>query len=94
MFAKFEKHSLKTVRRIDYTNSIPYSAKKAAKKTKFKRPQFSQIIYRAIKNPPAYLHYVHNKYARFQKDTLKTVGGVDYTNYIPYYAKKKKNCLK
>ena len=27
----------------------------------------------------AHLHYVHNKYARFQKDPLKPVGRVDYT---------------
>ena len=35
--------------------------------------------------------YVHNKYAKFEKDPLKTVGGVDYTNSIPYNAKI---CLK
>ena len=35
------------------------------------------------KSTCAHLHYVHNKYARFQKDPLKTVGGVDYTNSIP-----------
>ena len=32
-----------------------------------------------------------NMYARFEKDPLKTVGGVDYTNSIPYNAKI---CLK
>ena len=43
-------------------------------------------------NPHALsMQYVHNKYARFKKDPLKTVGGVDYTNYIPYNAKI---CLK
>ena len=31
MSAKFEKHSLITVREVDSTNSIPYSAKKLPK---------------------------------------------------------------
>ena len=35
----------------------------------------------STKNPHARLQYVHNRYARFQKDPLKTVGEVDYTNY-------------
>ena len=34
----------------------------------------------STKNPHAHLQYVHNRYAWFQKDPLKTVGGVDYTN--------------
>ena len=40
----------------------------------------------SIKKPHAHAHfqYVHNKYARFQNDPLKTVRGVDYTNSIPY----------
>ena len=37
----------------------------------------------SIINPHAHLQYVQNRYARFQKDPLKTVGGVDYTNSIP-----------
>ena len=38
MSAKFEKHSLKTVREVDYTNLIPDSAKKKLPKmTKFKK---------------------------------------------------------
>ena len=37
MSSKFEKHSMKTVRGVDYTNSISYSAKKLPKMTKFKR---------------------------------------------------------
>ena len=35
----------------------------------------------------AYLQYIHNKYAWFQNDPLKTVRQVDYTNSIPYSAK-------
>ena len=30
----------------------------------------------------AHLYYVHNKYARIQKEPLETVEGVDYTNSI------------
>ena len=37
----------------------------------------------STKNPYAHLQYVHNRYARFQKDPLKTVRGVDYTISIP-----------
>ena len=36
-----------------------------------------------IKTPHAHLQYVHNRYAMFQKDPLKTGGDVDYTNAIP-----------
>ena len=87
MSAKFEKHLLKTVRGVDYTNSIPYSAKSCKNDYVQKAVTSLKINYRAIKNPHADLHYVHNKFARFQKDPLKTVGRVDYTNSIPYYAK-------
>ena len=38
MSAKSEKHLLKTVRRANNTNSIPYSAKKLPKMTKFRKP--------------------------------------------------------
>ena len=43
MYAKVDKHSLKIVREVDYTYSIPYSAKKLPKIPKFKRkPLFFQ----------------------------------------------------
>ena len=59
--------------------------------TKFKGRNSVKINSSSNKNPHAHLQYVHNMYARFEKDPLKTVGGVDYTNYIPYNAKI---CLK
>ena len=37
----------------------------------------------SIKTPHAHFQYVHIRYARFQKDPLKTVRVVDYTNSIP-----------
>ena len=39
-------------------------------------------------NPHAHLQYIRNKYAWFQNDPLKTVRRVDYTNSIPFNAKK------
>ena len=88
MSAEFEKHSLKTVRKVDYTNPIPYNAKSCQNDQVQKTINSLKINSSAIKNPHAHFHYVHNKYARFQKDPLKTVEEVDYTNFIPYYAKK------
>ena len=43
------------------------------------------------KHSHEHLQYIHNKYAWFQNDPLKTVRGVDYTTSIPYNAK---SCLK
>ena len=37
----------------------------------------------SIINLHAHLQYDYNRYARFQKDPMKTVGGVYYTNSIP-----------
>ena len=37
----------------------------------------------SIKTPHAHFQNVHIRYARFQKDPLKTVRVVDYTNSIP-----------
>ena len=48
----------------------------------FVKNQFS-----ICKNSHAHLQYIHNKYAWFQNDPLKTVREVDYTNSIPYIAK-------
>ena len=39
------------------------------------------------KHSHAHLQNIHNKYAWFQNDPLKTVREVDYTNSIPYNAK-------
>ena len=43
------------------------------------------------KNSHAHLQFIHNKYAWFQNDPLKTVREADYTNSIPYNAK---SCIK
>ena len=90
-YARFQFDPLKTVRRVDYTNSIPYNAKSRLKWLSSKGCNSVKINFSSIKNPHAYFQYVYNKYARFQKDPLKTVWGVDYTNFIPYIAK---SCLK
>ena len=82
-YARFQNDPLKTVGGVDYTNSIPYNAKSCLKWLSSKGCNSVKIISSSTKNPHAHLQYVHNRYARFQKDPLKTVGGVDYTNSIP-----------
>ena len=82
-YAWFQNDPLKTVRTVDYTNSIPYNAKSCLKWLSSKGCNSVEINSSSTKNPHAHLQYVHNRYARFQKDPLKTVGGVDYTNSIP-----------
>ena len=91
LYAKFEKDPLKTVRGFDYTNSIPYNAKICLKWLSSKGRNSVKINSRSNKNPHAYLQYVPIMYARFEKDPLKAVGEVDYTNSIPNNAKI---CLK
>ena len=86
MSAKFEKHSLKTVRVVDYTNSIPYSAKKLPKC--LKGCNSVKINSSSIENPHAHLQYVNKMSAKLKKHDLKTVGGADYTNSIPDSARK------
>ena len=91
MYARFEKDTLKTVREVDYTNSIPYNAKICLKWLNSKGRNSVKINSRANKIPHAHFQYVPNMYAKFEKDPLKTEGGVDYTNSIPYNTKI---CLK
>ena len=88
-----KKIRLKTVGGVDYTNYIPYmyNAKICLKWLSSKGCNSVKINSSFNKNPHAHLQYVHNMYARFAKDPLKTMGGVDYTNCIPYNAKI---CLK
>ena len=52
---------------------------------------FVKNYFFVCKNSHAHFQCIHNKYAWFQNDPLKTVRGVDYTNSIPYNAK---SCLK
>ena len=83
IFAKFQIDCLKTLGGVDYTNSIPYNAKSCLKLLSSKGCNSVKINSSSTKNPHAHLQYVQNRYARFQKGPLKTVGGVDYTNSIP-----------
>ena len=85
--AKFVKHPLKTMSGVDYINFIFYNAKNCLKRLSSKGRNSVKIISSSIKSPYAYYHYVHNKYARFQKDPPKTLGGDDYTNLIHCNAK-------
>ena len=82
-YAWFQNDPSKTVRGVDYTNSIPYNAKSCLKWLSSKGCNSDKINSSSTKNPHAHLQYVPNRYARFQKDPLKTVGGLDYTNSIP-----------
>ena len=66
--AKFSKDQLKTVGGVDYTNTIPYTAKKKCRKWLSSKGQNSVKIYSSsIKTPHAHLQYVHNKYASLKK---------------------------
>ena len=79
----FQNDPLKPLGGVNYTNSIPNNAKNCLKSLSSKGCNSVKINSSSIKNPHAHLQYVHNRYARLQKDPLKTVGGVDYTNSIP-----------
>ena len=83
-YAWFQNDPLKTVREVDYTNSTPYNAKSCLKWLSSKGCNSVIINSSSTKNPHAHLQYVHNRYARFQRDPLKTMGKVDHTNSIPY----------
>ena len=77
------KSCLKCPFTVYYTNSIPYNSKSCLKWLSSKGCNSVKIISSSTKNPHAHFQHVHNRYAKFQKDPLKTVGGVDYTNSIP-----------
>ena len=51
--------------------SIPYNAKSCLKWLSSKGCNSVKIKFSSTKNPHAHFQYVHNKYARFQKDRLK-----------------------
>ena len=82
-YAWFQNDPLKTVRGVDYTNFIPYNAKSCLKWLSSKGCNSVKINFSSTKSPHAHFQYVQNRYARFQKDSFKTVGGIDYTNSIP-----------
>ena len=75
----FQNDPFKTVRGVDYANFIHYNAKSCLKWLSSKGGNSVKIKSSSTKNPQAHFQYVHNRYARFQKDPLKTVGEVDYT---------------
>ena len=91
MTVKFEEHSFKTVRGVNYTYLIPYRAEKAAKMIRFKMPKLVKIHSSSIQNPHAHFQYAYNMFAKFDRHPLKTVGEVSYTRSIPNNAKY---CLK
>ena len=71
-YAWFQNDPLKTVRGVDYTNSIPYNAKNCLKWLSSNGCNSVKINSSSTKNPHAHLQYVHNRYARFQNDPFKT----------------------
>ena len=78
MYTKFEKVPLTTVGEVDYTNSIPYNAKKLPKMTI--KVQIPIILLKLI----LYLFKIHVHVfvmsIKLEKNPLKTVGGVDNIN--------------
>ena len=81
MYARFQKDSLETVGEVNYTNSLRFNAKPKLLSLKGRNSVENNFI--ITKTPHAHFHYVHKQYTRLQKDPLKTVGRVDYTNSIP-----------
>ena len=78
-YAWFQNDSLKTVRSwLHKLHTLQF--KKLPKKISSKGCNSVKINSSSTKNPHAHLQYVHNRYAWFQQDPFKTVGGVDYTN--------------
>ena len=81
-YAWFQNDPLKTVRGVDYTNYIPYNAKSCLKWLSSKGCNSDKINSSFTENPHAHFQYVHNRYARFQKDTLKLwEGAITQTLY-------------
>ena len=54
---------------------------------------FVKNYFFACKSSHAHFQYIHNKYASFHNDPLKTVREVDYTNSIPDNSKSCLKCL-
>ena len=79
---------------IDFTKCLPHNVKVAKKISKFKKPLFCKIKINSIKTPHTHLYYNYTIYARSEKDLLKTVGGVDDTDSIPYNVKSWPKWLK
>ena len=75
------KWSIENCKKCWLHNCIPYKAKSCLKWLSSKGCNSVKINSSSTKNAHAHLQYVHNRYARLQKDPLKTVGGVDYTLY-------------
>ena len=86
MSAKFQKHSLKNVGGI-ITKSLHTLQCKKKNAENAKCGNSVIINSSSIKTAHAHVYCVYNKHERFLKDPLKTVGDVDYTNFIPYNEK-------
>ena len=78
---------MKIVGGVDYTKYLPYKPNICLKWLSSNGYNSVKINSSSNKNPHAHLQYVHNMYAKFGKDRLKTEGGVDYTNSSPYKCK-------
>ena len=73
---------------VDFTKCLPHNVKVAKKLVSLKSRFSVKIKINSIKTPHTHLYYNYTMYARFEKDLLKTVGGVDDTDSIPYNVKR------
>ena len=86
-YAGFQNVPLKTVRGVDYTNSIPYNAKSCLKWLSWKvcNSVKSNLVPLILAPPKSHMHIFNMSTTGmqgFKKGSLKTVGGVDYTKSI------------
>ena len=80
--AKFQNECLKTLRGVDYTIVLPLTETKPKNRLSPKCRNFVKNNLLACLKSHAHFQYANNTCAKFQIDSLKTLGGVDYTNLL------------
>ena len=81
---EFQIGCLETLGGVDYTNLLPHIEAKPKNCLSPKCRNFVKNNFRPCLKSHARLHYAYNIGAKFQIDCLQTLGGVDYTNLLPY----------
>ena len=82
--AKFQIDCLKTLGEVDYTNLLPHIEALTENPLGPKCRNLAKIIFLLAKNHMHIFIKFITFCAKFQIDCLKTLGGVDYTNLLPY----------
>ena len=74
---------MKTLGGVDYTNWLPHIEVQPEYCLSPKCRNFVKNYFLICLKSHAYLQYAYNICAKFPIDCLKTLGGVDYTNWLP-----------